>query len=195
VFDTSVSQLAAWDAEEGGPRLNVLAVNLSAKQLDDQATVGELVGLLDSHRIECDRVSVEVTESTVMINSTVTLRSLEGLRDRGLRVAIDDFGTGYSSLSYLHTLPVTTVKVDRSFVERLGSAEDSTPVVQAIVDMSHALGLDVVAEGVSSEDLRGRIAAVGCDSAQGFYWAMPMPAQEFAIWWKVADQQAVAHVT
>jgi len=112
------------------------------------------------------------------------------LKERGLRVAIDDFVTGYSSLAYLHTLPVTTLKIDRSFIERLGGEEDSTPVVSAIVEMSHALGLRVVAEGVSSSDLRARVAALGCDMAQGFYWAEPMPAADFAEWWQQAEVSA-----
>jgi predicted signal transduction protein with EAL and GGDEF domain len=80
-----------------------------------------------------------------------------------VKVAIDDFGTGFSSLAYLHTLPVTMVKVDRSFVERLDSADDSTPVVKAIIDMSHAMGLQVVAEGVSSARLRTLVSDLGCE--------------------------------
>jgi EAL domain-containing protein (putative c-di-GMP-specific phosphodiesterase class I) len=97
-------------------------------------------------------------------------------------VAIDDFGTGYSSLAYLHTLPVTTVKVDRSFVERLGGREDSAPVVKAVIEMSHAMGLNVVAEGVGNEQLAVLVSAMGCDAAQGFYWARSMPAEAFATW-------------
>ena len=91
-----------------------------------------------------------------------------------MRVAIDDFGTGYSSLAYLHTLPVTTVKIDRSFTQRLGTADDSMPVVKAIIEMSRALGLRVVAEGVNDAPRRALVAELGCDSAQGFYWAPPI---------------------
>jgi EAL domain-containing protein (putative c-di-GMP-specific phosphodiesterase class I) len=126
-----------------------------------------------------------------MAQGGTTRRSLLSFKERGLSVAIDDFGTGYSSLAYLHTLPVTTVKVDRSFVERLGSAQDSTPVVRAIVEMSHALGLHVVAEGVSSEGLRSRVVELGCDLSQGFLWAKPMPAAEFAAWWRLALERAL----
>ena len=115
-----------------------------------------------------------------------TRQTLDAFRELGLQVAIDDFGTGYSSLAYLHTLPVTTVKVDRSFVERLGGADDSTPVVKAVIDMGHAMGLSVVAEGVSTSHLGARVSSMGCDAAQGFYWARPAPAGDFADWWRKA---------
>ena len=87
---------------------------------------------------------------------------------------------GTPRLAYLHTLPVTTVKVDRSFVERLGGADDSTPVVKAVIDMGHAMGLSVVAEGVSTAASGAQVSAMGCDAAQGFYWARPAPAEDFA---------------
>jgi len=86
-------------------------------------------------------------------------------------------------------LPVTTVKVDRSFIERLGAADDSAPVVQAIIEMSHVMGLRVVAEGVSSARLRTLVSAMGCDVAQGFFWARPMPADEFERWWLEAERR------
>ena len=156
VFEQAVSQLAAWDGENGGPCLDFLAVNLSARQLDDPETPDMVRAVLERHRIEPGRICAEVTESVVMVDSAATRRSLDAFEDLGLKVAIDDFGTGYSSLAYLHTLPVTTVKVDRSFVERLGGADDSRPVVKAVIDMGHAMGLSVVAEGVSTARLGPR---------------------------------------
>ena len=184
VFEQAMGQLARWDAEDNGPRLEVLAVNLSARQLDDPETPDMVSHALKLYGISPGRACVEVTESAVMVDSVPTRHSLQAFKDLGLRVAIDDFGTGYSSLAYLHTLPVTTVKVDRSFVERLGGADDSTPVVRAVVEMGHAMGLGVVAEGVSSAHLRELVAHLGCDAAQGFYWARAMPAEEFAAWWR-----------
>jgi EAL domain-containing protein (putative c-di-GMP-specific phosphodiesterase class I) len=194
VFSTALTQLGEWDNAADGPSLDSLAVNVSARQLDDPAAISAMMRLLEQHGIDPVRFSVEVTESAVMVESETTRRSLFDLKEFGLRVSIDDFGTGYSSLAYLHTLPVTTVKVDRSFVKRMGTAEDSTPVVRAIVDMSHALGLDVVAEGVSSEELRHRVVLTGCDRAQGYLWAKPMPAAEFAAWWRAANQLALVGV-
>ena len=95
-------------------------------------------------------------------------------------------------MACLHALPVTTVKVDRSFVERLGSPDDSTAVVKAIVEMSHAMGLSTVAEGVSSARLQALVSGLGCELAQGFYWARPMPALELAAWWRGAERLATA---
>jgi diguanylate cyclase (GGDEF)-like protein/PAS domain S-box-containing protein len=186
VLEQSVAQLASWDADEDGPRLERLGVNLSARQLDDPGTLDTIRAVLERNGIVPDRVAIEVTESVLMADGATTLRSLEGFREMGLRVAIDDFGTGYSSLAYLHVLPVTTVKIDRSFIERLDGPDESTAVVRAIVEMCHAMGLSVIAEGVSDEHLARVVSDLGCDSAQGFYWAKPMPAEKFAIWWRDA---------
>ncbi|GEM_PF-547870 len=189
VFEHAMSQLASWDALEDGPRLHVLSVNLSARQLDDPETPRMVGDVLDRYGIEPIRAALEITESVVMEDNVSTRSSLRIFKDLGLQVAIDDFGTGYSSLAYLHTLPVTTVKIDRSFVCRLGGEDDSTPVIRAIVEMSHAMGLGVVAEGVESEHQRTLVSEMGCDLAQGFLWARPMPADEFVSWWRDAERQ------
>jgi diguanylate cyclase (GGDEF)-like protein/PAS domain S-box-containing protein len=191
VFEQAVSQLASWDAGKDGPRLEYLAINLSAHQLDDPETPDIVRDVLNRYGMTPGRVCVEVTESVVMRDSAPTRRSLAAFRNLGLRVAIDDFGTGYSSLAYLHTLPVTTVKIDRSFIERLGGADDSAPVVKAVIEMTHAIGLSVVAEGVSSDCLWNIVATMGCDSAQGYVWSPPLPAVEFTQWWRQA--QRIAH--
>ncbi|HTW07445.1 MAG TPA: EAL domain-containing protein [Acidimicrobiales bacterium] len=186
VFDQAMYQLSLWDDQDDGPRLKVMAVNFSARQLEDPAMPAMVREALKRRGIEPRRACAEVTESVVMADDASTRASLEALKDLGVRVAIDDFGTGYSSLAYLHTLPVSTVKVDRSFVDRLGANDDSTAVVRAIVEMSHAMGLRVVAEGVSSEGMVTATTTLGCELAQGFYWARPMPAAEFADWWQAA---------
>lgn len=189
VFERAVAQLAEWDASDTGPRLAVLSVNVSAPQLDDPEIVDAFRAVLERYQVDPSRMCIEVTEALAMSGSPETRSAIEGFRCLGLRVAIDDFGTGYSSLAYLHTLPVTTIKIDRSFVERLGrSGDDSTAIVQAIVDMSHALGLRVVAEGVSDEPLRVAVADVGCDFAQGFLWSRPLPAGAFEAWWRAAAE-------
>lgn len=190
LFEQAVSQVALWDADDEGPRLEVIAVNLSARQLDDPETSDMVHSVLERYGIAPGRVAFEVTESVMMTDRTSTRRTLEAFKDLGLRVAIEDFGTAYSSLAYLHTPPVTTVKIDRSLIERLGAEDDSTPVVKAIVEMSHAMGLRVVAEGVSEDRLRAPVCALGCDLAQGFYWARPMPAEEFSACWRDAEQRA-----
>jgi diguanylate cyclase (GGDEF)-like protein/PAS domain S-box-containing protein len=190
VFEQAVSQMAAWDADCGGPHLHELAINLSARQLADPGMFDSIRDTLQRYDIDPRRVCAEITETVMMADGRTNERSLDALRDLEIRVALDDFGTGYSSLAYLHTLPVTTVKVDRSFVERLGADDDSTPVVRAIIEMSHALGLDVVAEGVSSPLLVDTVVALGCDRAQGFHWARPMAVDQFAEWWLEAERRA-----
>jgi diguanylate cyclase (GGDEF)-like protein/PAS domain S-box-containing protein len=186
VIEQAVSQLSSWDATPGGPSLAVLSVNLSAVQLEDHETLDVVRGMLDQFGIDPGRFCLEVTESVAMSPNPQSRIALEGFRRLGLRVAIDDFGTGYSSLAYLHELPVTSVKIDRTFIARLGGADDSTPVVRAVVDMSHAMGLRVVAEGVSDEGLRDAVADLGCDFAQGFFWARPMRSDDFVTWWAEA---------
>jgi diguanylate cyclase (GGDEF)-like protein/PAS domain S-box-containing protein len=193
VFEQSVAQLALWDADVDGPRLNVLAVNLSARQMDEPDTSDMIRNVLARYGVDPARVCFELTESAVMTQSASTREALATFRELGVRVAIDDFGTGYSSLAYLHTLPVSTLKIDRSFIERLGSPDDdSAPVVQAVIDMGHAMGLRVIAEGVSAEHLAAQVSAMGCDVGQGFYWCRPMPADEFRAWWRKAELGAVA---
>ena len=195
VFEEAIRRLAAWDADPAGPRLGLMSVNMSARQLDDPRTIRILQDLLEGAGVATSRLAIEVTETAAMSDSASTRRSLVALKDMGMRVAIDDFGTGYSSLAYLHSLPVSAVKIDKSFVERLGGEGDSTAVVQAIIDMSHALGLRVVAEGVSDARLAGLVATLGCDLAQGFHYAPPLPAAEFEAWWRRAANRPSRAVT
>jgi EAL domain-containing protein (putative c-di-GMP-specific phosphodiesterase class I) len=161
--------------------------------MDEPETSDVIRNVLERYGVDPARVCFELTESAVMTQSEPTREALTTLRELGVRVAIDDFGTGYSSLAYLHTLPVSTLKIDRSFIERLGSPDDdSAPVVQAVIDMGHAMGLRVIAEGVSAEHLAAKVAAMGCDVGQGFYWCRPMPAEEFSAWWREAEEGCLA---
>jgi EAL domain-containing protein (putative c-di-GMP-specific phosphodiesterase class I) len=192
VFEEAVNQMAEWDRHADTPHLDLLSVNFSARQLEDVAGARRLGQILRLCAIDASRVDIEVTESVAMADRATTRASLQALEGLGLRVSIDDFGTGFSSLSHLHTLPVATVKIDRMFIERLDVSEGSTPVVKAILDMSHAMGLRVIAEGVSSAPLREIVADMGCDLAQGFYWSQALPANEFAQWWTRAILEATA---
>jgi diguanylate cyclase (GGDEF)-like protein/PAS domain S-box-containing protein len=187
VFEQAVAQLAAWDDDPAAPSLEVLSVNLSARQLDDPETPRLVRASLVRHGLSPSRICVEITESTVMSDDSNCRRAVSAFEELGLRVAIDDFGTGYSSLAYLHSLPVTTLKIDRAFVNRLGAVDDSRPVVQAIVGMAHAMGLRVIAEGVADGERQRVVAELGCDLAQGYYWSPPLAAAEFETWWAVAS--------
>ena len=190
VFEQSIAQLAAWDAAVDAPALEVLAINLSARQLGDDESFESARQVLERHPGMASRIGLEVTETSLMAEGNGTRGALDRLRRLGLHFAIDDFGTGYSSLSYLHSLPVDTVKIDQSFVERLGTPEDSAPIVRAIIQMAHAMGMRVVAEGVFDGRRLELVSAMGCDLGQGFYWTPPLPAGEFAEWWAAAVRRA-----
>lgn len=123
---------------------------------------------------------LEITESAMMQDVESAALTLRALKSLGLQVAIDDFGTGYSSLSYLHHFPVDCLKIDRSFIANLESARHTRALVQGIISLAHALGITVAAEGVETAAQVARLRAMGCDSAQGYHFARPLPADEAA---------------
>ncbi len=195
VFRTAASDLACWDGEGRRPRLGQLAVNVSARQLASPSLCPAVRDALYVGSIEPHRISVEVTESVIMTDDAVTRRSLSELRALGVCMAIDDFGTGYSSLASLSNLPVGVVKIDKSFVDRIGHEHDGGPIVTAVVEMAHALGMQVIAEGVSLEEQRRFLSRCGCDQAQGFLWSPALVADEFVRWceqWAARSDGAAA---
>ncbi|MGH8986643.1 MAG: EAL domain-containing protein, partial [Acidimicrobiia bacterium] len=116
------------------------------------------------------------TESVVMDDAVTALRTLERLKELGVRLAIDDFGTGYSSLAYLGRFPIDVLKIDRGFIAGLGANRSDHAIVASMIDLAHTLGLTVVAEGVETADQLATLAALGCDAAQGFLFSRPQPA-------------------
>ena len=140
-------------------------MNVSGLQLASAAFPGEVEGALKENGLPPDALTVELTEALLM---TDRADALERLRALGVRIAVDDFGTGYSSLSWLARLPVDVVKVDRSFVAQLGTTDRYGAIVDAMIHLAHALGLDVVAEGVETDAQLEHLARLGCDAAQGF---------------------------
>lgn len=155
-----------------------LSVNLSARQLGEGQLIDTVYQLLRETGLEPDRLCFEITESVLMDDVEYAIEALLGLKTLGVRLAIDDFGTGYSSLSYLRRFPVDVVKLDRSFVAGLGTDPAATAIVAATVNLSHALGLSVVAEGVETEEQLVALRALRCDRAQGYYWSRPAPPGE-----------------
>jgi diguanylate cyclase (GGDEF)-like protein/PAS domain S-box-containing protein len=159
------------------PRLRV-AVNVSARQLTDETFVPRLLSLLRRHDVEPARLKIELTESLLADEHGDSLATLARLRSSGFGVAIDDFGTGYSSLAYLHKLPVTELKIDRSFVSPLGRGREHDSLVVAIVGLAEALGLAVVAEGVETAEQAEMLRTLGCAFAQGYLFGRPQPAEQ-----------------
>src|SRR6185295_15707939 len=140
-----------------------LSVNVSARQLQQDALAAAVKGALDSTGLDAGRLKLELTESILMEYAERTIATLRDLRTLGVQLSIDDFGTGYSSLTYLKRLPCTAVKIDRSFVRDIHSDPDDAAIASAIISMAHDLRLKVIAEGIETEDQKAFLRARGCD--------------------------------
>jgi diguanylate cyclase (GGDEF)-like protein len=177
VLHQSLLQCRAWN--DMGLDLRI-AVNLSMWNLEAQELPDQIAGLAKSIGIPADRLELEITESAIMGDPERTMRTLTLIRDLGVHFTIDDFGTGYSSLAYLRKLPVTGMKIDKSFVQNMESDRDNTIIVRSIIDLGHNLGLKVTAEGVETREARDILVGFECDEAQGYYYSHPIPAYEIA---------------
>ncbi len=155
-----------------------MSVNLSARQVAQTDLVERVRAVIERSGPMASRLCLEITESVLMEESSVD--AMHALRELGVRFSIDDFGTGYSSLGYLKRFPVDSVKVDRSFVDGLGTDGEDSAIVAAVVSLGHALGLSVVAEGVETSGQLQHLLALGCDRAQGYWFSGPRNATEFA---------------
>lgn len=176
VLRGACAQAARWDAAGHPMRVSV---NVSGAQLQDGTFVGLVGDVLRETGLPAGRLCLEVTESTLVSWATHGRESLDRLRATGVLLSIDDFGTGYSSLSYLHDLPMTELKIDRSFVTRLARDARDRHLVEAVLGMARALGLRVVAEGVETSEQHDILVDLGCDLAQGFHFAPPQTAGSF----------------
>jgi diguanylate cyclase (GGDEF)-like protein len=180
VLKEAVGQCHAW--QQQGRALPV-AVNLSARNLLDPHLADEVAGLLESSHLAPGDLLLELTESAVMADPIHSAATLRRLKDQRVKLSIDDFGTGYSSLTYLRTLPVSELKIDKSFVLGIkGDSDEDTVIVRSTTDLGHNLGLSVVAEGVESNRTLELLTSFGCDAAQGFFIARPMSGQALSQW-------------
>ena len=168
---------AAWRLSHG-TEIRV-AVNLSATQFRHQNLVEVIRSALATVNLDARCLEIELTESAVMTNPEESVGVLKQLRKMGVTVAVDDFGTGYSSLSYLRRFPIDKLKIDRSFVRDLATSRTDESIVRAIISLAHSVGLQVVAEGVETEDQLQCVRALGCDHWQGYYCCEPQPAELF----------------
>ncbi|MEO7429226.1 MAG: EAL domain-containing protein [Acidimicrobiales bacterium] len=184
VVRDALAQCRSW--RDAGMDLGI-SVNLSARNLFDGHLVQDIGEAIAAAGIPASSVTLELTESTVMGGSRRSMAVLEGLQDLGCGLSVDDFGTGYSSLSHLRQLPVTELKVDKSFVGTMTSNEHDAVIVRALIDLGRSLGLHTVAEGVESTDAWDLLKEFGCEEAQGYLLSRPIPAQQFTAW--LARQQ------
>ncbi|MBV9042847.1 MAG: EAL domain-containing protein [Acidimicrobiia bacterium] len=179
VIEEAARQVAQWRSDTGATI--PVAVNVAAHQLCSTEVDATIRSALRDAGLDAEALSVEITESAVLTDEQTARRTLERLRGEGIRVAVDDFGTGYSSLSYLQRLPIDEVKIDRSFIAMLRENETTAVIVASIVDLAHAVGLSVVAEGVEQAPQLVDLGRMGCDIAQGFYLGRPVPASDLTI--------------
>ena len=180
VLRRAVDQAAAWNVP-GRPRL-VVWVNVSPQQLGSRHFVDQVRNVFDEAAVDASLIGFEVTESGILPDPVDAAECLGKLAALGAHVAIDDFGTGYSSLGYLQALPVDTVKLDRSFVVRAGDDPRSRAIVRSVIDLTGAMELDCVAEGVETPEQLEVVSDLGCDIVQGYLFARPMPADELTRW-------------
>jgi len=174
VLYTACAQNRAWQ-EAGYPPIRV-AVNLSARQFQQQNLAQLINRVLTETGLEARYLEVEITESIAMQNIHVTIAVLDELRTMGVHISIDDFGTGYSSLATLKRFPLHTLKVDREFVKDLTTSNKDAALTQAIVTLAHGLDLDVIAEGVETAEQQEFLRSIGCDAMQGYLFSKPLPA-------------------
>ncbi|MDQ7910903.1 EAL domain-containing protein [Phytohabitans sp. ZYX-F-186] len=186
VLDETLRQVAAWRADELVGEDFWVSVNVSPRQLRDPTLPGKVSEALERWDVPQSSVVLEITESVMIDASTVTDQVLFDLRRLGVKMVVDDFGTGFSALGYLRRHPVTGVKIDRSFVDGLGTDAEDEEIVRAVVAMSTALKLTVVAEGVETPAQQDVLSALGVTVGQGHLWSVPVSAEEFTERWLVA---------
>ncbi|MBI4934916.1 MAG: EAL domain-containing protein [Actinobacteria bacterium] len=179
VLEASVEQLRR--LRDHGHHLG-LAVNLSTHDLLDELLADRVLRRLDQYDVDPALLTLEITESSLLIDAPRARTTIDRLNRAGIRLSVDDFGTGYSSLSYLRKLPVSELKIDRSFVSNLLLEDQDEVIVKSIIDLGHNLGMQVVAEGVETDEIMNRLRGFGCDVAQGFGICRPIPFDQFLTW-------------
>ena len=177
VLRDACQRAVVWQRSRPSDRPLILRVNVSARQLAQDSLSDTVAEVIAETGIEPSELCLEVTESVLIEDPESSIKTLTRLKELGVKIAIDDFGTGYSSLEYLRRLPVDCVKVDRSFVRGVPDNEEDVAIVNAVIELGHALKLSVTAEGVETAEQLGRLQNAGCDTAQGFLFYRPEPPE------------------
>jgi diguanylate cyclase (GGDEF)-like protein/PAS domain S-box-containing protein len=171
------TQTARWNAEPGAPQL-AIGVNISTRQLAEADLFAKVAAALTLSGLDPTLLCIEITETTLLVQTTESRENLRRLHAAGIRLAIDDFGTGYASLAYLREIHVDTVKIDRSFVSDIATNDFDRRLIDGIIALADRLGVDVIAEGVETEEQADTLRALGCTSAQGYLYSRAVPADE-----------------
>jgi diguanylate cyclase (GGDEF)-like protein/PAS domain S-box-containing protein len=178
VIRSACKQLQAWQ-KEGLPHLRV-AVNLSSRQLKDEHFVSMIDQVLTENELDPQSLELEITERLLMEDNLTNNAMLQALKSRGIRISVDDFGTGFSSLSYLKHFPIDSLKIDKLFIKCLPDDQHDAAIASAIIGMAHSLNLQVVAEGVETEDQRAFLSDLGCNCGQGFLFSLPLAPDQLS---------------
>jgi diguanylate cyclase (GGDEF)-like protein len=179
VIAAAVRECCAW--RDAGYDLQI-SVNLSARDLQDEYLPYQVLQILNEHGLDAANLTLEITENSIMENLHHAISVLECLRDIGVKISMDDFGTGHSSLAQLRNIPLHELKIDKSFVMSLADDEHNDTIVKTTVNLAHSMQLQVVAEGVEDIETMRRIAAIGCEQAQGYFLSKPVPANQIRAW-------------
>jgi EAL domain-containing protein (putative c-di-GMP-specific phosphodiesterase class I) len=192
VIEEGIRQLSEWNARG---LVVQLSLNISADDLLGADLHERVLRLLDLYGIAAEQLIFEITESAIMREPEKALKVLNSLRDSGISLSVDDFGTGYSSLAHLKRLPVQELKIDQSFVRNLDETSEDAVIVRSTIEMSHNLGLKVVAEGVEYEHSLRLLERWNCDTAQGYLISRPLTAAAFEAWMQppLPTSTAVVH--
>ena len=185
VLGQASTQLKTWQ-ERGFPDLRV-AINLSPSQFHERNLISSVERALGECSLKPEALEIEITEGVAMEDAEITVANLMALRDMKVGISIDDFGTGYSSLSYLKKFPVTTLKIDQSFVSDVVTNSADAGIVRAVVAMAHGLKLNVIAEGVETKEQFAYLRDSGCDALQGYWFSRPLPADQVDV---LLDEEA-----
>jgi EAL domain-containing protein (putative c-di-GMP-specific phosphodiesterase class I) len=174
VLEEACAKVKQWQLESPSHRALSLSVNLSARQVAQHDILEQVTNALSQSKLNPHSLKLEITESVVMDNAEAATLIFKQLRAIGVQLSIDDFGTGYSSLSYLHRFPLNYLKIDRSFVSRMTSADDNSEIVRTIATLAHNLGMQVIAEGIETNEQFEQLKALGCEYGQGYLFSCPV---------------------
>ena len=181
VLGKACKQIAAWNKSKEKEDQLEISINLSSRQFSDPNLVEGIVENIEKSGFDAEFLKIEITESALMQNAQRSVSMLNQLKDLNIKVCVDDFGTGYSSLSYLHTFPIDTLKIDRSFVHDMSRNFRNMEIIRTIIMLAHNLKLDVIAEGVETGEQDAQLSALGCQFAQGFYFSRPINSSDAAL--------------
>ena len=176
VLEEACMQMAEWHNSFPGASNMSISVNASSQQLASDRIISQVADVLEISGLRSDKLVIEITESSLIWDIDQVVRRLDAMKEMGVRISLDDFGTGYSSLTWLSQLPIDIVKIDKSFVDRIGTQDDA--IISAILYVASKFDLAVVAEGIEHEEQSDKLLSMGCKLAQGYLFAKPLPAAD-----------------